>query len=258
MLFSNADYQRIYENLFPRIRAALGAVTAKAASGGGSSTISKTIMAAAGLSLLGDPEATTDEVMLIPGPSGPIGPKGDAILPLFSEPDQPEDPLIIPGAKGDIGATGPAGGGILSDYSTLTKTSDQDVDNSTTLVDDTELQFSVTANRRYDVWLYLIFAHSSTSTIYKGAFHVSTGTMKGSFNALAGTACAASGAATTTALAMQTGASDINVIGGQLLHFAFTPTNNATLSYQFAQNSTSGGTSCRTCKGSMISWKDVT
>lgn len=67
-----------------------------------------------------------------------------------------------------------------NDWTTvITKSADQDVINSTTLVDDTELQVAVTANDAWHFEILLIYSASDAAKDFKWDVAVSAGTMSG-------------------------------------------------------------------------------
>ena len=150
-------------------------------------------------------------------------------------------------------------------WSVIIKSANQDVTNSATLVDDTELQFSVVAGGQYMIELDAVISANSTANDYKNAFAVSSGTMKGSgiltsnsagsigqaSNILASTAAATNSSGIGTALA------DLDLLHSIKIIYSFTASANATFKYQFAQNSGGAATTARTFKGSILKYKKI-
>jgi hypothetical protein len=146
-------------------------------------------------------------------------------------------------------------------WTVIVKSANQNVVNSSTLVDDTELQFSVVAGGNYMIQMVLATAGDSTLNDYKFGYAVSAGTMTGSGNAICRNA---SNSATVTALNV-TGASITNAIPiGQIgnlngittgtIDFGFYATSNGIFKFQFALNSGASGIA-RTCKGTILKYK---
>jgi len=137
-----------------------------------------------------------------------------------------------------------------------TKASDQDVTNSATFVDDSDLQFSVLSGETWRVRCEIIFAGTSTAGDYKWQLAVSAGTMHGFIRYGADSDTAATGAITR--------AGDVSAIGssantdgtGQkqmmILDAVFVFSANATFSYQFAQFAAISATVARNCAGSRM------
>ncbi len=148
----------------------------------------------------------------------------------------------------------------FGDYTKLLKTADQDVTNSSALVDDTELQFAVTAAHRYHVLVYLLNAMNDSAGGYRLAFGVSAGTMNGSGSAIGGTGVdniLASAAANTDAVNVTSGVWNLDAINGAFVTFAFTPSSNGIFSLKFANWNAGAGRISRTCKNSCMYCKDV-
>ena len=146
-------------------------------------------------------------------------------------------------------------------FNIIVKSANQNVVNSSTLVDDTELQFSVVAGGNYMIQMVLATAGDSSLNDYKFGYAVSAGTMTGSGNAICRNAA---NSAVVTALNV-TGASITNAIPvGQIgnlngittgtIDFGFYATNNGIFKFQFALNSGVSGTA-RTCKGTILKYK---
>lgn len=156
-------------------------------------------------------------------------------------------------------STDPAG------WTTIVKSANQDVTNSITLVDDTDLQFSVVAGGQYMVELDIATAGNSTAADYKFAFLVSSGTMKLRGLALLITGggsignvlISAAGTATTTAVSSAILNNDFQYIQPMMFKIQFTATSNATFSFQFANNTAAIGQTSRTMKGSILKYKKI-
>ena len=141
----------------------------------------------------------------------------------------------------------------------VTKASDQDVTNSSTLTDDSELQLSVTAGQLWHISLLIMYSGTNVSAQdYKFAFTVAAGTMIGAYRyfglatggGAVGTTIAANGVATTTASAIGTEAS--HAVRIVVIELDIRVTNTTTLKYQFAQNAAGVGTDARTKAGSLL------
>jgi hypothetical protein len=148
-------------------------------------------------------------------------------------------------------------------WSVLVKSANQDVTNSATLVNDTDLQFSVVAGGHYMVMMDIVISCNSAAGDYKSGFKVSAGTMKGSgiFTGTSNTAVAqntaynVNGTNATGTIASGTNAADLDLLASARIMFSFTASSNATFSYQFAQNSAIAATTARTWKGSILKYK---
>ena len=148
-------------------------------------------------------------------------------------------------------------------WTTIVKSANQDVTYSATLVDDTDLQFSVVAGGHYMVTLDITLSSSSESADYKFAFNVSSGTMKGRGTnqsltlglAIQNATVTASSSATTSPINAVGTEGDINWIIFSKINFSFTASANATFKYKFAQNAAVLATTSRTWKGSILKYK---
>lgn len=149
-------------------------------------------------------------------------------------------------------------------WTTIVKSANQDVVGST-LVDDTELQFSVVAGGSY--LLEMIVATSGNSSVddYKFGFLVSSGTMIGAGNVLSRTAAlAASNTALSSIGVSSAGPVPVGSFGGTIpsssgvqaatAFFSFTASANAIFKMQFACNTGTTSTA-RTWKGSILKYK---
>lgn len=150
-------------------------------------------------------------------------------------------------------------------WTTIVKSSNQDVTNSTTLVIDTSLQFAVVAGGHYMIELTLTVSGSSTAADYQGAFLVSAGTMTGKGNcqnltsagAIQNIIITAAAAASTTAIITGAPTANINDLVAVRMFYSFTASANATLSYRFANAAASAGSISRTWKGSIMKYKTL-
>jgi hypothetical protein len=153
----------------------------------------------------------------------------------------------------------------IGGWNYIVKSANQDVTNSTTLVDDTDLQFSVVAGGQYMIELDVVLSANSTANDYKNAFAVSSGTMKGSgilTSNSAGTVgqasnILASAAAATNTSGIGTALADLDLLHSIKIIYSFTASANATFKYQFAQNSAGAATTARTLKGSILKYKKI-
>jgi hypothetical protein len=153
----------------------------------------------------------------------------------------------------------------IGGWNYIVKTANQDVTNSTTLVDDTDMQFSVVAGGQYMIEMDVVISASNTANDYKNALVLSAGTMKGSgilTSNSAGTIAGATNILASTAISTNTSAigtalSDIDLLHSIKIIYSFTASANATLKYQFAQNSATAATTARTFKGSILKYKKI-
>jgi hypothetical protein len=146
-------------------------------------------------------------------------------------------------------------------WTVIVKSANQNVVNSSTLVDDTELQFSVVAGGNYMIQMSLATAGDSSINDYRFAFITSAGTMTGSGNAICRNAANspvvnalnATGASITSIITVgQVG--NINGITTGTIDFGFYATSNGIFKFQFALNSGASGIA-RTCKGTILKYK---
>jgi hypothetical protein len=153
----------------------------------------------------------------------------------------------------------------IGGWNYIVKSANQDVTNNATLQDDTELQFSVVAGGQYMIELDAVISGNNTNGDYKGAFAVSSGTMKGQGIITCNTATAvaqvisinANSVATTAATAIGTLVSDIDLLHSIKIIFSFTASANATFKYQFANVTAGVGWTSRTFKGSILKYKKI-
>jgi hypothetical protein len=150
-------------------------------------------------------------------------------------------------------------------WSVIVKSANQDVTNSATLTDDTELQFSVVAGGQYMIELDAVIASNSTVADYKSAFAVSAGTMKGqgivvnnSTGGVAGVSNITAGAASVTnSIGSGTSVNDLDYLLSIKTIYSFTASSNAIFKFQFAQNTATSATTARTFKGSILKYKKI-
>ena len=152
-----------------------------------------------------------------------------------------------------------------SGWTTIVKSANQDVTNSSTLVNDTDLQFSVVAGGAYMVEMQITYSGSSTSVDYKFALTVAAGSMNGGGNAIITGSTGASTAFIMTAdVSVSSTITPVGVINPNVnylrtftLLYSFIPTNNTTLKFQFANNVASASQISRTWKGSIMKYKKI-
>lgn len=150
-------------------------------------------------------------------------------------------------------------------WTTIVKSANQDVTNSATLVTDTDLQFSVVAGGHYMIEMDIATSGNSTAADYKFGFLVSAGTMKlrglslliTSGGSIAYVLLAAAGTSTTTAVTSAILNNDFDYLQPITFKIQFTASNNATFSYQFANNTAAIGQTSRTWKGSILKYKRI-
>lgn len=150
-------------------------------------------------------------------------------------------------------------------YTVIVKSASQNVVNTTTLTDDSELQFSVVAGGSYLVELTLATSGDSSLADYNLALALSAGTMIGSgivvhrnaANSATTTAINASGTIATNSVSVGQNTGTIPSGSGIVsvtATYGFYATANATLKFQFALTSGATGTA-RTWKGSILKYK---
>ena len=151
-------------------------------------------------------------------------------------------------------------------WTTIVKSANQDVTNSATLVNDTDLKFSVVAGGHYMVDLMIATNATGSANDYKFAFAVSSGAMTGqgsaihrnASNAQSNTVVNALNAAVTNSIAVGQNGGAILTSAGIVVataNFGFYCTANATLNFQFANNTAGIGEISRTWKGSILKYK---
>ena len=150
-------------------------------------------------------------------------------------------------------------------YTVIVKSASQNVVNTTTLTDDSELQFSVVAGGSYLVELTLATSGDSSLADYNLALALSAGTMIGSgivvhrnaANSATTTAINASGTIATNSVSVGQNTGTIPSGSGIVsvtATYGFYATANATFKFQFALTSGATGTA-RTWKGSILKYK---
>ena len=150
-------------------------------------------------------------------------------------------------------------------WSVIVKSANQDVTNSATLVDDTDLQFSVVAGGHYMIELDAVISANNTTGDYQNRFTVSAGTMKGSGLSISNsngavaqtTNITASTAVSTNSNPIGTSLADLDMLFSTKIIYSFTASANATFKYQFANNSAGAGRTSRTWKGSILKYKRI-
>jgi hypothetical protein len=147
----------------------------------------------------------------------------------------------------------------------IIKNTTQDVTNSATLTDDSDLKFSVKAGKHYMLEMDIVISANDTNGDYKNAFSVGFGTMKGVGISIAnGTGSNAQLhnmdayiATTTTDVKIGTAHSDLDYLHSIKIIFSFTPNANTVFKYQFANNNAGVGRISRTWKGSVLKYKEI-
>jgi hypothetical protein len=146
-------------------------------------------------------------------------------------------------------------------WTTIVKSANQDVTNSATLVNDTDLQFSVVAGGHYMVVMNLCWSCNSVTGPYRWRFFMSSGGMAGSGNVrLYTTATAIFNANFSSATNLQqppTAIGNIDFLNFADVVFNFYADTNATVSLQFANGSAAAGRTSRTWKGSILKYKRI-
>ena len=150
-------------------------------------------------------------------------------------------------------------------WTVIVKSANQDVTNSATLTDDTDLQFSVVAGGHYMVEMDIVISCNNTTGDYKNAFFVSAGTMLGTGFMLGPNATGvvqtniytSNTVATSTTVPLGTQVANIDLLSSTKIIYSFQASANATLSYQFANNTAGAGRTSRTWKGSILKYKRI-
>lgn len=150
-------------------------------------------------------------------------------------------------------------------WTTIVKSANQDVENSITHIDDTELQFSVVAGGHYMVEMNLIISGNNNTGDYSSRFAISSGNFIGSGYMIGPTATGAAqvnqyannGVTTTNPLVLGTLGNNLNYLLSVLIIYSFTPSANATFSFQFANRAAAAGRISRTWKGSILKYKRI-
>jgi hypothetical protein len=156
-------------------------------------------------------------------------------------------------------STDPAG------WTTIVKSANQDITASGTMVDDTDLQFSVVAGGVYMIQADVVMSQNNNTYSYTQQFRVSAGTITGSGifhgrgttnNLNTGLLTIAGGAAANTNNNSFGAQSNLNHASFLTFEFAFYASANATFSYRF-QGSAVAGVTVRTWKGSILKYKKI-
>jgi hypothetical protein len=150
-------------------------------------------------------------------------------------------------------------------WNVIVKSANQDVTNSTTLTDDTDLQFSVVAGGHYMIEMDIVISANNITGDYKNAFFVSAGTMLGTGFMIGPTATGAAQVniyssntvPTSTSVVLGTQTANIDLLSSTKIIYSFQASANATLSYQFANNAAAAGRTSRTWKGSILKYKRI-
>jgi hypothetical protein len=150
-------------------------------------------------------------------------------------------------------------------WTIIVKSANQDVTNSATLTDDTDLQFSVVAGGHYMIEMDIVISANNITGDYKNAFFVSAGTMLGTGFMIGPTATgtaqvniySSNTVATSTSVVLGTQTANIDLLSSIKIIYSFQASANATLSYQFANNAAAAGRISRTWKGSILKYKRI-
>lgn len=143
----------------------------------------------------------------------------------------------------------------------IVKASNQDVTNSTTLVDDNDLQLAVLANEIWRIRIELIYAGTSTTGDFKWQLTLSAGTARGTLewrlsHSTNDSATAGENAASFRDVSSYTSsAGGTDASGGKRTGFfdaILVFSSSCTYKFQFAQNSAVSSTVARVCAGSRL------
>jgi hypothetical protein len=154
----------------------------------------------------------------------------------------------------------------IGGWSYIVKSANQDVTNSATLVDDSELQFSVVAGGQYMTQLDLCYAGNNITADMKTGFLISAGTMKGS-GIVVGFSTASTpsnnqsmsvnGTSAAGPISIGVVQADLDNLVTSTITFNFTASANGILKFQFANNSAAVGAISRIVKGSILKYKKI-
>lgn len=180
-----------------------------------------------------------------------------SLTPSLSATGTPSSTTFLRGDNTWSAPTDPAG------WTTIVKSANQDVTNSSSLTNDTDLTFSVVAGGHYMVMCDLVVSGSNTTADYQCGFVVSAGTMvgKGTHQGISATAAVqnlvvnAATSAGTTNIVVGAATANINDLVYVRMAFAFTASSDATFSYRFANAVATAGAISRTWKGSIMRYK---
>jgi hypothetical protein len=150
-------------------------------------------------------------------------------------------------------------------WTVIVKSANQDVTNSATLVNDTDLQFSVVAGGHYMIEMDVVISSNNTTGDYQNRFSVSAGTMLGKGFMIGPTATgaaqvneySANAVTISTPLVLGSPVANIDFLVSTKIIFSFQASANATLSYQFANAAAGAGRTSRTWKGSILKYKRI-
>lgn len=150
-------------------------------------------------------------------------------------------------------------------WTTIVKSANQDVENNSTPVDDTELQFSVVAGGHYMVELNLCYSGNNTTGNYKWIYAVDNGLMYGRGIATRFTtsgspsdqAITAPGSSVTGNNAIMVFTNNLDELVTCIATFNFYATANATFIFRFSNNNAAAGRISRTWKGSILKYKRI-
>jgi len=154
----------------------------------------------------------------------------------------------------------------IGGWNYIIKSANQDVTNSATLVDDSELQFSVVAGGQYMTELNLCYAGNNITADMKIAYAVSAGTFKGSGivvgfsttnNPANNQPLQVNGTALTTAVAIGVTNADLDLLVTATIYLNFTASANAILKFQFSNNVAGVAQTSRIVKGSILKYKKI-
>jgi hypothetical protein len=163
-----------------------------------------------------------------------------------------------------FGMPNPVAGSGGDPWTELAKTADQDVTNSSTLTDDTDLQISVTADT-YHFQLFILFSGDSTTADYKCDFLPSAGDMSGWYRYVGGSTTAdailvSTGirlAAAATITAITAGVDASHTVRHLMIEAMLRFSSSATFKFRFAENSAESGKVARTKKGSILRYRKL-
>jgi hypothetical protein len=150
-------------------------------------------------------------------------------------------------------------------WTIIVKSANQDVTNSATFTNDTDLQFSVVAGGHYMIEMNVCYSGNNTTADYKFELRLTAGIFKGQGNFLAysttgvitNASLAANSAINTNGPALGVNTADIDSLQFLTIYFNFSASVNATFNYRFAQNTATAATTSRTWKGSILKYKRI-
>jgi len=149
-------------------------------------------------------------------------------------------------------------------YALITKSANQDVTNTTTVADDTELKFAVVAGKTYSASFRVIYSGSDGTGDFKWELGVSAGTMTGRGFALyhnaaqtfSSTDLNALGTATTAQISNGTNG-PVGFTNNMTIDFSFQVSNTGTFVFRFANVAAGVGRVSRAWAGSTLRWKQL-